>query len=330
MKYVPQPRNHNIVTYHDVQERFNNTKKPPRSKKYNENQRPLRRVQESHLMLQKDPHSYVININGREVARYFEPDENGDYQIAIRGLYATYDINLMYKFTGLFSRIPFQTTTGDTVLVPLNHMHDAQGKDFSAVLTFNSSQQLIVEKSWHADVYKLASTSEDKSKRKAIKQHLESYITLQMFKLPSLKDNAQVNAHQGKPFAEEELGWSKQSEMRDYLKELPFCLENQEFAELFDEVSQDVFNMLASKKVYQQDGQLFWKARSYYGNTDPAAMADAKEQIQDIINSITPDEHKKSLITRLMKYANLGTGSESVALPQFANELPNRFYVCKQ
>ena len=148
-------------------------------------------------------------------------------------------------------------------------MHAHQGKDFSAVLTFNSSQQLVVEKSWHADVYKLASTSEDKSKRKAIKQQLESYITLQMFKLPSLKDNAQVNAHQGRPFAEEELSWSKQSEMRDFLKELPFCLEDQGFAELFDEVSQDVFNMLASKKVYQQDGELFWKARATTATPTP-------------------------------------------------------------
>lgn len=330
MRYVPQPRNESIKTYANMEEIFNRTKKPPRSKKYNDNQRPLRRVSESHLMLQKDPHSYVININGREVARYFEPDENGDCQIAVRGLYATYDINLMWKFTGLFNRLPLQTTNGDTVLVPFNHMYDAQGKDFSAVLTFNSSRQLVVEKSWHADVYKLASTSEDKSKRKAIKQQLESYITLQMFKLPSLKDNAEVDAHQGRPFAEEELSWAKQNEMRDFIKELPFCLENQEFAELFDEVSQDVFNMLASKKIYQRDGQLFWKAKSYYGGRNPADMADAKEQIQDIINSITPDEHKKSLITRLMKYANLGSGSESVALPQFANELPRTYYVCKK
>jgi hypothetical protein len=62
-------------TYQEVADLFNKTKKPPRSKKYNENQRPLRRVSESWLMLQKDAHSYVYKINGVEVARFFEPNQ---------------------------------------------------------------------------------------------------------------------------------------------------------------------------------------------------------------------------------------------------------------
>ena len=66
-------------TYEQVVDLFNNTKKPPRSKKYADNQRPLRRVSESHLMLQKDNHSYVYKINGEEVARYYEPNEDGTY-----------------------------------------------------------------------------------------------------------------------------------------------------------------------------------------------------------------------------------------------------------
>jgi len=318
------------LNYNDMEARFNNTRKPPRSKKYNDNQRPLRRVTESHLMLQKDPHSYVVKINGAEVARYFEPDEEGNYQIAVRGLYATYDINLMYQFTKLYSRMGLQTTRGDVVQVPLNHEYKAQDKDFSAVLTFNSSQQLIVEKSWHADVYKLVSTSDDKDKRKSIKNHLDAYVTLQMFKLPTLKDNAKLDEEQGAPFGEDGLGYREQSEMRDYLKTLPACLEDPEFARLFDVVAQDTFNMLASKKVYATDYRLFWKTRSYYGNKNPSEKADAVEQMEDIMNSITPDEFKKSLVTRLMKYAQLSKGSQSVALPQFSNKLPRTYFVCKR
>ena len=318
------------MNYHDMHNRFMSTPKPPRSKKYNENQRPLRRVTEAHLMLQKDPHSYVVKINGAEVARYFEPDEEGNYQMAVRGLYATYDINLMWQFTKLYSRMGLQTTTGDVVLVPLNHEYRSQDKDFSAVLTFNSSHQLIVEKSWHAEVYKLVSTSEDKDKRKSIKNQLDAYVTLQMFKLPTLKDNAKVDEGQGAPFGEEGLGYREQSEMREYLKLLPSCLEDPKFAELFDHVAQDTFNMLASKKVYATDYRLFWKTRSYFGSRNPSEQADAIEQIEDITNSITPDEFKKSLITRLMKYAQLSTGSQSVALPQFANKLPRTYFVCKR
>ena len=64
-------------TYQQVADLFNKTKKPPRSKKYNEAQRPLRRVSESHLMLQKDAHSFVYIINGVEIARFFEPNQQG-------------------------------------------------------------------------------------------------------------------------------------------------------------------------------------------------------------------------------------------------------------
>jgi hypothetical protein len=52
--------------------------------------------------------------------------------------------------------------------------------------------------------------------------------------------------------------------------------------------------------------------------------------MEDIANSITPDEFKKSLVTRLMKYAQLSKGSQSVALPQFSNKLPRTYFVCKR
>lgn len=304
---------------------YNKTRKPPRSKKYAENQRPLRRVPESWLMLQKDPHSYVVKIGNTEVARYFQPDEHGNYEVAIRGLYATYDIHLMCKFTGIYSRMPLTTTTGEIVKVPLNPYFKDQDKDFSAVLCFNSSDQLIVEKSWHSDVYKKVSTNEDKDKRKTLKAHLDAYVTLQMFKLTTLKDNATVEQDLGAPFAEEGLKYQKQCEMRDYLQSVPSCLDSPAFASLFDEVAQDVFNMLASKKVYNIEPRLFWTAHGYYGSRHPDEKSQAQGKIDEIVDTITPDELKKSLIHRLMKYTNLTKGSQKVALPQFGNTLPRTF-----
>ena len=316
-----------MYNYQHFDNLFNKTRKPPRSKKYAENQRPLRRVPESWLMLQKDPNSYVVKINNTEVARYYPPNEQGLYEVAIRGLYATYDIHLMYTFTHIYSRMPLTTTTGEQVRVPLNPYFKDQNQDFSAVLCFNSSDQLVVEESWHSDVYRFASSDEDKAKRKALKAHLEAYITLQMFKLPTFKANVKVDSDQGGPFGEEQLGDSVRREMQAMLMQVPESLDRPRFAELFDEVSQDAFNMLASKRIYSEgSGGLFWKAQGYYGTKHPDEKADAQEKINDIINAITPEEHKKSLTTRLLKYANLGTGSAKVALPQFPNTLPNKFH----
>jgi hypothetical protein len=213
------------------------------------------------------------------------------------------------------------TTTGDRVSIPLNPHFKDQNQDFSAVLCFDSAGQLVVEESWHADIYKMISTNEDKAKRKTLKADLDAYITLQMFKLGTLKDNAKVSHDLGAPFSEEGLHYNKVIEIREFLKTVPSCLEDVAFAQLFDEVAQDTFNMLASKKVYITDERLFWRM----GGHCPNEQADAQEKIDDIVNAITPDEFKRSLTTRLMKYANLGKGSDKVALPQFGNTLPRTF-----
>ena len=316
-----------MITYQYARDQFNKTKKPPRSKKYNEYQRPLRRVSESHLMLQKDAHSYVYKVNGVDVVRVFEPNEAGEYEVAVIGLYGTYDIQLQYKFTGYYNGRGIVTTLGDMVRVPLNPYYKDQGKDFSALLTYNSSDQLIVEKSWHADIYRLASDDGDKQKRKDIKKELDAYVTLQMFKLPTLKDNCTLSADMGRPFGESRLSYNMCDTMREALCNLPLPLESQSFMKDFDEVAQDCFNMLASKKVYNHNGaDLFYKMGNWQRQRDPAAADDAKEKAQDLVDTITADEFKKSLVAKLMSFAGLSKGTQSIPLPQFGKTLPRTYY----
>lgn len=315
------------VTYQQARDQFNKTKKPPRSKKYNEYQRPLRRVNESHLMLQKDAHSYVYKINGVDVVRVFEPNDQGEYEVAVIGLYGTYDIQLQYKFTGYYSGKGVTTTTGDTVRLPLNPYYKDQGKDFSALLVFDKEDRLVVEKSWHADIYRLASDEGDKQTRKDIKKELDAYVTLQMFKLPTLKDNCKLEPSMGRPFGESRLGYMLQSTMKDALCNRPLPLDSTSFIETFDKVAQDCFDMLASKKVHNADsGNLFYKIGSWARSRNPAEADDAQEVADDIVASITHEEFKKSLVAKLMSFAGLSKGTESVPLPQFAKTLPRTYY----
>jgi hypothetical protein len=278
-------------------------------------------------MLQKDAHSYVYKINGVEVVRLYEPNENGEYEVAVVGLYGTYDIQLQSKFTGYYNGKTLQTTTGDTVKLPLNPHYKDQGRDFSALLVYDAQDKLVVDKSWHADVYRLASTNDDKQTRKELKAELDAYVTLQLFKLPTLKDNVKLEQSMGAPFGESRLSWSVQSSMRDAMQNRPLPLESQSFLETFDQVAQDCFNMLASKKVYNHgEGNLFYKMGHWQRSRDPAAADDAQEVADDVVASITPEEFKKSLVARIMSYANLSKGSQSVPLPQFANTLPRTYY----
>jgi len=279
-------------------------------------------------MLQKDAHSYVYKVNGVDVVRVYEPNDQGEYEVAVIGLYGTYDIQLQYKFTGYYNAKSFLTTTGDTVRIPLNPYYKDQGKDFSALLTFNSSDQLIVEKSWHADIYRLASNEGDKQTRKDIKRELDAYVTLQMFKLPTLKDNCKLESSMGKPFGESRLGYALQGTMQDALRNLPLPLESTAFMQTFDEVAQDCFDMLASKKVYNADayGALFHAMSNWQRSRDPATADDAQEKADDIVQAITADEFKKSLVARLMSFAGLSKGTDSIPLPQFDKTLPRTYY----
>ena len=318
-----------MINYQHAHDLFNKTKKPPRSKKYADNQRPLRRVNEDHLMLQKDPHSYMYRFYNKEVMRLYEPNEAGEYEVAIKGVYGSTSLDLAWKFLGISSTVSLTTTAGEQVRVPLNSEYKKQGKEFSAVLVFDKGGRLIVERSWHADVYKLVSTDDDKQARKKIKAELDAYVTLQMFKLPTLMANCKPEEAMGAPFGESNISRATKSSMRDALTNLPLPLDSQSFMNTFDAVAQGVFDMLAGKKIYQAtgNGQLFWKAKGrWYGANDPAEQADAQEQIDDIVRSITPDEFKKSLVARTLSYANLTKGTKAVALPQFANTLPRTYY----
>jgi hypothetical protein len=311
------------LSYQEVVEKFNSIKKPPRSKKYNEFQRPLRRVSENWLMLQKDPHSYVFKLVNTEAVRYFEPECNDKYQVAIRGMHSTFDEQQMCRYTGFYSGIKLRTTNGTEVRVPLNPNYKAQDKDFSALLTFTNEGLLIPEESWHADIYCLRSTDDDKGKRKKLKADLEAYVTLQQFKLPTIKESAKVSGRSGRPFGESSVSHGTRAKMFAFLNQDVLPLELPEFALLFDQVAQGCFDTLASKRIYATNHKLLYRS----WNANPSEEADKREAQEDIIANITPEEFKESLVNTLLRIAGLEKGSSSVALPQFANTLPRSYYI---
>jgi hypothetical protein len=317
-----------MVTYEQAKSRFEATKKPPRSKKYSENQRPLRRVQENWLMLEKDNDSYVYKINGSEVATLYPPNEQGECEVGLRWNGRSLDLPLLYKFVGTYHTFNLENTNGEQVVVPLNPSYDRETEKFSALLTFNSSHKLIVEKSKHYPVFILKSTGEDKAKRQKLKKELEAYITLQMFKLASLKNNCNATEQQGRPFGESGLSYGMRAKMKEFLRQDVLPLESQEFAMAFDDVAQHSFNMLASKRVW--NNSKYTELDTWRNRNDPAIKADLLEIKQDIIQAITEDDMKTSLVTELLNLANLKAGSEYVPLPQFANKLPRKYFYIRQ
>lgn len=312
------------LSYQEVVEKFNYIKKPPRSKKYNEFQRPLRRVSENWLMLQKDPHSYVFHLVTKDSVRFLEPESPDKYQVAIRAPLSSYDWNQVWKYTGFYNCMALATTSGTTVRVPFNPCYKDQGKDFSALLTFRTSDELLIpEESWHADVYTIRSNDNDKERRKRLKAELEAYVTLQQFKLPTLKDNAKVTSRAGRPFGQSSVAHGARAKMFDFLNQDVLPLESSEFALVFDSIAQGCFDTLASKRIFSTNHRLLYRG----WNSNPSEEADKREAQEDIIASITPEEFKESLVNTLLRTVGLDKGSDYVATPQFANTLPSTYHL---
>lgn len=315
------------TTFLMAQEHFNNTKKPPRSKHYTENERPLRRVNENHIKLVKEPHSYVYRFAGHDSIRAYEPDEHGNYQVAV-----TYDgyttvADYMYRYTGISHCVLLETTDGRHVRLPLNHQYKKQDKDFSAVLTFNPDGLLIVDQSWHADIYKKQSNKTDKDTRKHIKDKVSALVTLQMFRLPSFRANVNVSARLGQPFSASSRDININSYRILYAGlKAGDNFDTPEFVAAFDELAQSVFNSLASKRVYDKHGY-----RGFFSSYSAQQNANHKQEIdelhQHVVESITTDDIKTVIERKLLTMLSLNEGSDYVALPQFAESLPRKYFL---
>jgi hypothetical protein len=313
------------LLYNVAHEHFNKTKKPPRSKHYTEVERPLRRVNENHIKLVKEPHSYVYRFLGHDAVRAYEPDENGNYQVCVMydGYYST--DNYMGQFCGVYSNCAVETDDGRMVRLPLNHHYKQQDKDFTAVLMFNADGKLIVDQSWHADIYKKQSNQADKDTRKFIKQRIEALVTLQMFKMPSFKAGVKIDYRAGRPFGYNYLDINTQRTLITSLK-TGEAVESEEFVTAFDTLSQHAFNNLVSKRIYDTYGSKgffsSWNARS-----NPNHQAEIDALHKPVVENVSTDDLKTVLERKVLSLLNLNQGSDFVALPQFMESLPTKFYL---
>lgn len=310
--------------YDRAAEHFNKTKKPPRSKNYTENERPLRRVNEPFLKLVKEPHSYVYRFCGHDAVRAYEPDENGNYQVCVINDGYQSTSQYMYTYTGIVDKGTLETTDGRIVRTIFNWNFKRQDKDFSAVLMFNPEGKLIVEQSWHADIYKKQSNDSDKEARKEVKAKVNDLVTLQMFKMPSFRANVNASSRLGQPFRGANININDQLILHKGLT--TGSTDTEMFIAAFDELAQATFDTIVSKRIYNEFGY-----KGFYSSWTAQHNPNHAQEILDIKNRITDEvttEDMRTVLERkVLSLVNLNQGSDYVALPQFAESLPTKYYL---
>jgi hypothetical protein len=314
-----------MQSYAQALELYNSRPIPPRSKKWKEmpnNARPLSRTGDTHKGIHMTDEGVIYyRLYNTNIATLYPPQVDGTYRVECRWYDSQTTRNFMSDF-GLYYTYLF--TTDDTrVSVPLVPMSRP-----CADLTFTAENKLITTRSWHADIYTAVSSADDKQRRREFKAKLDTLTTLAMFKLENYRTNVTLESNYGAPFGG---GWRNPQSLlalevhirdgryRSNTEAEDYDFNDPEFIEKVLNAGQGVFDVLASKRAYNENAFRYYRA-------NPEEERKVKAQQQQIVNDITLEDFSKSLHNKLLSLFNLKKGSDRKPWGQFQTSLPRKFF----
>lgn len=318
-----------FTDYNVAQARFEKTKKPPRSKKYQDNERPLRRVTEDYYKLihNVDTDSYVYRLYDTDIVEFFPKNSQGLYRVRVKYYNSQTTNQFIYRYS-LHGGVDYLTTScGKSVIVPYNPEYKHHGQDCSANLLLNEKGELVLDGSWHVPVFKRKSSKEDSQYRKDFKAKLENLVTLFMFRLSTYKENVKIDPQLGTPFRNATNRWGYNqgnvdrnlSQIFKKYEGMDFPFDDSAFIDDLDATAQSCLDVLISKKIYNVNMFDNWR------ETDEGKLQKEAKR-KEMLNAITSDEFKTSFINKLITIVNKKEGSEKVAIEQFPSKLVRKFF----
>lgn len=261
-----------VRNYHEAQKFFNETKKPPRSKKWDEHQRPLKNTSSYHYRIEKRTHSgrecYDLVLYSTVMARFHKPDANNIERRQYKGHYSQTSKGFMWDVLGVRVFDQQTTTEGTDVVAPI-YDKTLPGSEFSADYFFDVSEshtgRLITSMSQHTRHYKKISSSADKAERKIVREKLEPLLTMAAMRMPEYADNCEMTYFMGQPFGGTNINGAHRMAAKALCDAL---LKNEQGSagdyDLFFSAGQCVFDKLASVRAYEQGTVRQWGKSALY------------------------------------------------------------------
>lgn len=328
-----------IPSYAAADKHFRDTRKP-RTARWHENQRPLRNTASRHLRLEvnidptTDLRYYDLCLYHTPLIRYYQPNDKGECAVHLSH-YASVSSFAFMGVHGWYAGKALSTTDNRKVDLPISHdtwtSKDLYNDIFTVRLVFNAEGKLDTNKSVHMPMFRRASTSTLRAKRKAFKDRVAMILDLTDMQYTRILNEACVDLYAGQPGS----SGNNNTLSRNFLTEGQvdsFRYDDEwdpetttGLVQLAFSYAEDAFHSLMNRRAYALDGGSMWNRRyreEKVANGEPIA-----NQIEDVRDQITPsqDEVRKGVLARLMSLALLDTPDAQKPYPEFPTPLPRSF-----
>ena len=291
-----------LTNYKQAHAYFEGRAKPPRSKNYEINERPLASVSAKHYKIIKGENYYDIKLYSTIMARYYAPDADGGLRQLYMGHNSMTSRSFMWQVLGVGGVNDTGSDKGQIIL-PIysrSSIEDKDGTPFSLDAYFKDDK-LITSKSRHTPHYRFLSNNADKAERAQKKANLDNYVLLATMRLSDYTASVTLDHSMGRPFGE----YAFVRHADDAVKGIVDGTPTEENINTFFQIGQTVFDMLASKRGYEQQG---FNLNTWRG---------AKSTIADLQQPVTENDFSKAMLKRCLTIAGANKQSHRVEIPQF-------------
>lgn len=319
---------HKAITSFCAAETFFAETPKPRGRKWADpNYRPLYKASTQHFVLYKgdDGRFYDICLYGTPLIRYFAPDSEHNRTVWLRGYNSKMSWDLLWRH-GKSPGSSVVASDGRNVHTPLNPLNLSNDymadngvvvpANWSAVWFLDCVSRpltavLDLERSAHRPVFRAVSDEGDKEKRAFARKRLDMLLDVMVYRIPTYHEQASLNWRKARAFGAS-LSWQQRNNLKHSLR--PYLAQPElEITESLVEAVSEAGRGLYEKYVNMwanEQGRL-----SYSTNETPSDVP-----MQD------PHKFRTALNALLMREMGLDTQSGRVALPQFMDELPRRYF----
>lgn len=291
-----------IRNYAEADDYWNKTKKPPRSKKWEEWQRPLKNSSSWHYRIEKHGDVYDLMLYHTVMARYHKPTEGGSELRQYMGHDSQTSKGFMWDVLGVSYFSKKCTTDGRTVLMPIPTVA-LPDSEFSCHAWFDAKGDLLLDSSEHTPLFKRVSHDDDKHMRKVIKAKFEPLLTLCAMRIPEFENTLQADFMRGGDFVSAGLRGKHQAAIASLVRSMEINDElRSDHLELFMKCAAIHYVKLVSDRAIAQN-LVDWHNQ----NCSPLAIE----------KRVTEKDLVRSLWGAVLKYGRLKQQSGRVEYPQF-------------